>query len=123
MLPKPAAKKRRKEKDNEDGSKKKKRRKKDPNAPKRALSAFMRFQLAERKRMKEDGDQPSMAFQEVSKSIGEKWKRMSATEKEPYEAETRVDQERYKKQMIGYKSGGGQVEADVEESEGSDDDE
>jgi structure-specific recognition protein 1 len=49
MLPKPAAKKRRKEKDNEDGSKKKKRRKKDPNAPKRALSAFMRFQLAERK--------------------------------------------------------------------------
>jgi len=25
--------------------------------------------------------------------------------------------------MIGYKSGGGQVEADVEESEGSDDDE
>ncbi len=28
-------------------------------------------------RMKEDGDQPSMAFQEVSKSIGEKWKRMS----------------------------------------------
>jgi hypothetical protein len=27
--------------------------------------------------MKEDGDQPSMAFQEVSKSIGEKWKRMS----------------------------------------------
>jgi hypothetical protein len=41
----------------------------------------------------------------------------------PYEAETRVDQERYKKQMIGYKSGGGQVEADVEESEGSDDDE
>ncbi|KAH9545298.1 hypothetical protein CY35_12G041100 [Sphagnum magellanicum] len=123
ILTKPAAKKRRKEKDNEDGSKKKKRRKKDPNAPKRALSAFMRFQLAERKRMKEDGDQPSMAFQEVSKSIGEKWKRMSATEKEPYEAETRVDQERYKKQMIGYKSGGGQIEADVEESEGSDDDE
>jgi len=25
--------------------------------------------------------------------------------------------------MIGYKSGGGQIEADVEESEGSDDDE
>lgn len=49
--PKPAAK-RRKKKDDEDGVEeggKKKRKKKDPNAPKRALSAFMRFQLAERK--------------------------------------------------------------------------
>lgn len=51
MAPKPAPKKRKKkdDADEEGGGGKKKKKKKDPNAPKRALSAFMRFQLEERK--------------------------------------------------------------------------
>lgn len=52
VAPKPAPKKRKKKDDAEEeegGGGKKKKKKKDPNAPKRALSAFMRFQLEERK--------------------------------------------------------------------------
>lgn len=105
VAPKPTPKKRKKkdEDDGEDGGGKKRRKKKekDPNAPKRALSAFLRFQLEERKRMKADPSQPSMNFA----VFGEKWRNMSSSDKAPYEAEAKVDQERYKKAMAGYRSG------------------
>lgn len=126
VAPKSAPKKRKKkdEADGEDGGKKKRKKKeKDPNAPKRALSAFMRFQLEERKKMKADPGQASMSFGEFGKSLGEKWRNMSASDKAPYEADAKVDQERYKKAMAGYKSGqSGPSEAyDDGEDEGSDD--
>jgi structure-specific recognition protein 1 len=127
VAPKPTPKKRKKKDDDdgEDGGGKKKRKKKekDPNAPKRALSAFMRFQLGERKKMKADPSQASQSFTEVGKSLGEKWRNMSSSEKAPYEAEAKVDQERYKKAMAGYKSGqAGPAEPyDDGEDEASDD--
>ncbi|KAJ7974446.1 FACT complex subunit SSRP1 [Quillaja saponaria] len=86
----------------EDGKKKKQKKKKDPNAPKRALSGFMFFSQMERENLKKSN--PGISFTDVGRVLGEKWKKMSAEEKEPYEAKARVDKKRYKDEISGYKN-------------------
>ncbi|KAL5806615.1 hypothetical protein ACOSQ4_029348 [Xanthoceras sorbifolium] len=87
----------------DDGSKKKKqKKKKDPNAPKRAMSGFMFFSQMERENIKKNN--PGIAFTDVGRVLGDKWKKMSAEEKEPYEAKARVDKKRYKDEISGYKN-------------------
>ncbi|XP_019442642.1 PREDICTED: FACT complex subunit SSRP1-like [Lupinus angustifolius] len=84
----------------EDGKKKKQKKKKDPNAPKRALSGFMFFSQMERENLKKTN--PGISFTDVGRVLGEKWKKMSAEEKEPYEAKARADKIRYKDEISGY---------------------
>ncbi|GJP36872.1 hypothetical protein CLOM_g21338 [Closterium sp. NIES-68] len=91
---------------------KKKRKKKDPDAPKRALSGFMYFSQSQRDQIKKDN--PGIAFGDIGKLIGEKWKKMSAEEKAPYEDKAKVDKVRYADQMRSYKGGGGADDADQE---------
>ncbi|CAI7848416.1 unnamed protein product [Closterium sp. NIES-53] len=86
----------------DDGGKKK-RKKKDPDAPKRALSGFMYFSQAQREQVKKDN--PGIAFGDIGKLIGEKWKKMSGEEKAPYESKARDDKARYADQMRSYKGG------------------
>ncbi|KAK4834438.1 hypothetical protein QYF36_022701 [Acer negundo] len=87
----------------DDGSKKKKqKKKKDPNAPKRAMSGFMFFSQMERDNIKKSN--PGIAFTDVGRVLGEKWKKMSAEEKEPYEAKAQADKKRYKDEITGYKN-------------------
>ncbi|PON35409.1 Structure-specific recognition protein [Parasponia andersonii] len=87
----------------EDGSKKKKqKKKKDPNAPKRAMSGFMFFSQIERENVKKS--HPGIPFGEVGRVLGDKWKKMSAEEKEPFEAKARQDKKRYKAEISGYKN-------------------
>ncbi|KAG8384731.1 hypothetical protein BUALT_Bualt04G0148700 [Buddleja alternifolia] len=95
---------RKKSKDgDEDGSKKKKKKKKkDPNAPKRAISAFMFFSQSERENLKKTN--PGISFTEVGKVLGERWNKMTAEEKAPYEAKARVDKKRYTDEISGYKN-------------------
>ncbi|XP_058744875.1 FACT complex subunit SSRP1-like [Vicia villosa] len=93
----------RKSKDaNEDVKKKKPKKKKDPNAPKRALSGFMFFSQMERENLKKTN--PGISFTDVARVLGEKWKKMSGEEKEPYEAKARVDKRRYQDEISGYKN-------------------
>ncbi|OAY85475.1 FACT complex subunit SSRP1-A [Ananas comosus] len=102
----------RKPKDGDEDSSKKRRqkKKKDPNAPKRAMSGFMFFSNAERDNIKKSI--PGLSFTEVGRALGEKWKKMSAEEKEPYEAMARADAKRYKEAMAGYKSGASAINVD-----------
>ncbi|XP_042969708.1 FACT complex subunit SSRP1 isoform X2 [Carya illinoinensis] len=87
----------------EDASKKKKqKKKKDPNAPKRAMSGFMFFSQMERENVKKSN--PGIVFTEVGRALGDKWKKMTAEEKEPYEAKARQDQKRYREEISGYKN-------------------
>ncbi|GLT35391.1 hypothetical protein SLA2020_098490 [Shorea laevis] len=86
----------------DDGKKKKQKRKKDPNAPKRAMSGFMFFSQMERENVKRTN--PGISFTDVGRALGEKWKKMSAEEKEPYEAKARADKLRYKDEINGYKN-------------------
>ncbi|XP_043707393.1 FACT complex subunit SSRP1 isoform X1 [Telopea speciosissima] len=94
----------RKSKDgDENGVKKRKqKKKKDPNLPKRAMSGFMFFSQMERENIKKDN--PGIPFTDVARVLGERWKKMTAEEKEPYEAKARVDQKRYKDAMADYKN-------------------
>merc|ERR1712080_579528 len=48
------------------------RKKKDPNQPKRGLSAYMFFANEQRDKVREDN--PGIKFGEVGKMLGEKWK-------------------------------------------------
>lgn len=103
MMSKPAPSKKKSKDGEEDGAKKRKqKKKKDPNAPKRAMSGFMFFSQAERENTKKEN--PGIAFLEIGKVLGEKWRSMSAEEKEPYEAKARADKKRYKDEIGGYNS-------------------
>ncbi|KAI3417149.1 FACT complex subunit SSRP1 [Psidium guajava] len=86
----------------EDGSKKKKQKKKDPNAPKKAMSGYNFFLQTESEKMKRSN--PGLSFGDVSREIADKWRGMSAEEKEPYVAKAVADKKRYQDELSGYKS-------------------
>ncbi|BDA45001.1 probable non-histone chromosomal protein 6 [Coccomyxa sp. Obi] len=81
---------------------KKKKAKKDPNAPKKALSAFMFFSSAKRDEVKKEN--PEISFGEVGKVLGEKWKAIGATEKAKFEEMAKKDKVRYAKAIEAYNS-------------------
>lgn len=84
---------------------KKKKVKKDPNAPKRGLSAFMYFSSAERPKVKED--KPEISFGDVGKELGERWKAISDKEKAKFEEMAKKDKDRYTKEKTAYDAKGG----------------
>ncbi|KAI3764816.1 hypothetical protein L2E82_14833 [Cichorium intybus] len=99
---KPSSSKKRPKGTEDDGSKKRKpKKKKDPNAPKRAMSGFMFFSQLERENVKKDI--PGIAFQEIGRVLGERWNKLSAEEKEPYEAKALADKKRYRDEISNYK--------------------
>ncbi|KAI3743744.1 hypothetical protein L1987_56809 [Smallanthus sonchifolius] len=96
-----SSKKRTKSGDDDVSKKRKPKKKKDPNAPKRAMSGFMFFSQLERENVKKDN--PGIAFQEIGRVLGERWNKLSAEEKEPYEAKAQADKKRYRDEISGYK--------------------
>nr|GEZ37356.1 FACT complex subunit SSRP1 [Tanacetum cinerariifolium] len=91
-----------KKKNTDEGSskKKKQKKKKDPNAPKRAMSGFMFFSQLERENVKKDI--PGIPFTEIGRVLGERWGKLTAEEKAPYEAKAQADKKRYRNQMGDY---------------------
>lgn len=77
-----------------------KRQKKDPNKPKRALSAYMFFVQDYRERVKSEN--PDASFGDVGRLLGAKWKEMSGPEKKPYEDKAQADKERSAKENAVY---------------------
>ncbi|KAF5329550.1 hypothetical protein D9619_009028 [Psilocybe cf. subviscida] len=88
--------------------------KKDPNAPKRALSAYMFFSQDWRERIK--AENPDAGFGEVGKLLGAKWKELDDAEKKPYADQAARDKERADDEKAAYdnKKGGGSEEDDEE---------
>jgi structure-specific recognition protein 1 len=100
---------------------KKTKKKKDPNAPKRAMTAFMFYGMAMRPIIKKD--QPEIKFSEMGKLIGEKWRAITPEEKEKYDAQAGKDKERATREMTAYKSKTKSEEDDKDvDSDGMDDD-
>ncbi|OAL49406.1 non-histone chromosomal protein 6 [Pyrenochaeta sp. DS3sAY3a] len=87
------------------------KKKKDPNAPKRGLSAYMFFANEQRDKVREDN--PGIKFGEVGKLLGEKWKALSEKQRTPYEAKAATDKKRYEEEKAAYAAG----EEEEEESE------
>ncbi|MCQ9255614.1 hypothetical protein NQ103_09125, partial [Vibrio parahaemolyticus] len=80
----------------------KKRAKKDPNAPKRGLSAYMFFANEQRENVREEN--PGVSFGQVGKILGERWKALSDKQRTPYEAKAAADKKRYEDEKAAYNS-------------------
>ncbi|KAJ7682888.1 high mobility group box domain-containing protein [Mycena rosella] len=74
--------------------------KKDPNAPKRALSAYMFFSQDWRERIKTEN--PEAGFGEVGKLLGAKWKELDDEEKKPYVDQAAKDKTRAEDEKNAY---------------------
>ncbi|CAD6574333.1 MAG: Non-histone chromosomal protein 6 [Tremellales sp. Tagirdzhanova-0007] len=85
--------------------KKRAKKEKDPNKPKRALSAYMFFVQDYRERIKNEN--PDVTFGEVGKLLGAKWKEMKDSEKKPYDDAAEKDKVRAAKDKSAYEAGGG----------------
>lgn len=90
-----------------EGKGKKKKRVKDPNAPKRALSAFFWFCNDERPRAKEI--MPEASVGDIAKELGRRWNDISPSEKSKYEGLAAKDKARYEKEINAYKAKGGGI--------------
>ncbi|XP_071951731.1 high mobility group protein 1 homolog [Antedon mediterranea] len=78
-----------------------KRRKKDPNAPKRNLSAFFLFSQDERAGVREI--HPDWNVASVAKELAIKWRSITPARKASYDKDAQRDKERYLKAMEAYK--------------------
>ncbi|KZZ94648.1 nucleosome binding protein [Ascosphaera apis ARSEF 7405] len=78
------------------------RKKKDPNAPKRGLSAYMFFANEQRDSVREDN--PDVTFGQVGKILGERWKALSEKQRAPYAAKAAADKQRYEAQKREYEA-------------------
>jgi high mobility group protein B1 len=79
---------------------KKRKRVKDPNAPKRALSAFFWFCQDERSKVKEVN--PELSVGEIAKELGKRWNEVGEEVKSKYEALAAKDKARYEKAKQTY---------------------
>lgn len=83
----------------EEGGRKKKA-KKDPNAPKRNMSAFFLYSMHARPSVKEN--YPSATFGEIARIISQQFKQLSEKEKKKWEKKAAEDKERYQREMAVY---------------------
>jgi len=100
----------------------KKKVKKDPNAPKKATTAYQYFQSEIRPKFKEKYE--GISFGEMSQKISAEWKRLSDEEKKPYVEKHLEDKKRYEKEMKNYTAPKKASDSDSEsssEEESSDD--
>ncbi|KAF0306965.1 High mobility group protein DSP1 [Amphibalanus amphitrite] len=79
------------------------RRKKDPNAPKRSLSAFFWFCNDERQGIREAN--PGFTVGDIAKELGRRWGEVDEAAKKKYVAMAEKDKERYSREMEAYKNG------------------
>jgi hypothetical protein len=73
---------------------------KDPNAPKKPLSAYMFFATENRPAIK--AENPSFTFGELAKAVSDKWNAMSDEDKKPYTDKATADKARYAKEKAAY---------------------
>ncbi|XP_074316173.1 FACT complex subunit SSRP1-like [Silene latifolia] len=76
-----------------------KRNKKDPNAPK-AMTPYACFLQAERENVRKEN--PGITWNDFGRIMGDKWRNMSAAEREHYEAKSRADKKRYLDEIVEY---------------------
>jgi len=78
---------------------------KDPNAPKRGMSAFLLYSKDCRESVK--NEHPDMKTSDISKVLGEKWKALSDIEKQPWVERAAVEADRYNQEKAAYKASRG----------------
>uniref|UniRef100_A0A7S2CA52 HMG box domain-containing protein n=1 Tax=Florenciella parvula TaxID=236787 RepID=A0A7S2CA52_9STRA len=91
---------------------------KDPNAPKRATTAYFFFLADTRETAK--AENPGLSVTELSKVIGAKWKELTPEEKSKFEEKAKADKERYAEEVAAYKGKKAAEEDPMEEDDSSD---
>jgi len=90
--------------DDDGGQQKKKKKKvKDPNAPKRPITAY--FFFAADKRPEIRAQHPEYTITEVASQIGQKWRCLDDEDKQPYEEKAAKDKDRYLRELTAYNKG------------------
>jgi len=88
------------------GGGKRKKAKKDPNAPKRNMSAYFLFSVHIRPTVKEEN--PEASFGDIARIISAKYKALDVdTERKEWDAKAAADKVRYQAQMEVYRAGAG----------------
>ncbi|GBG32408.1 High mobility group protein B1 [Hondaea fermentalgiana] len=82
-------------------------KRKDPNRPKRAMSAYLYFCKALRETVKAEFPEKSMV--EIQKVLGARWKDTSEAERQPYLKQAEADRQRYDREMLNLSQQGGQM--------------
>jgi len=75
---------------------------KDPDMPKRYVTAFMRFMHANRQRVKASF-QHAATSPELARALSAEWKVLSAEAKQPFQEEAAADQARFREEMQAYR--------------------
>ncbi|RMZ89107.1 hypothetical protein DV736_g3668, partial [Chaetothyriales sp. CBS 134916] len=71
----------------------------DEHAPERPPSAYVIFSNKVREEVKDQ----ALSFTQIAKLVGERWQKLDAADKEPYEAQANAAKERYSIQFSTYK--------------------
>jgi HMG (high mobility group) box len=79
----------------------KRRAKKHPLAPKRPMSAFLKYSQKRRSVVKKDN--PDMSNTDVSRLLGEMWRNASRKEREPYVLEEEKERAIYKEEIKNWR--------------------
>jgi len=87
------------------GKVKAEKKRKDPDAPKKPLSAWLYYTGAKREQVLKEN--PEIKFGEVTKKISEMWKCVGSGEKKKYEDMAAQDKKRYAKELSDYQQSGG----------------
>jgi len=93
-------KKRKKSKKGDADSPSKKKAKKDPNAPKKALTAWVIYATEHRERVKKEN--PEAGFGEITKILSQEYKNLSSEEQKKYNDKAKADKARYASEMADY---------------------
>jgi high mobility group protein B2 len=79
---------------------KRKKAKKDPNAPKRNMSAYFLYSMFARPTVKEEN--PEATFGDIARLISAHFKALTDKEKKKWEKKAAEDKERYQREMATY---------------------
>lgn len=82
---------------------KRKKAKKDPNAPKRNMSAYFLFSVHIRPTVKEEN--PEAAFGDIARIISAQYKALKPEERQKWDDKAAADKERYQREMEAYRAG------------------
>lgn len=80
-----------------------KKRRKNPDMPRRSMSAFLFYSLERRPMIK--AQKPHFGAGKLAQCLAEEWKELKAAQKDPYELMAFKDKERYKQEIQAYREG------------------
>jgi HMG (high mobility group) box len=92
----------------------KRRAKKHPMAPKRPMSAFLKYSQNKRSDVKEQN--PSMSNTDVSRLLGEMWRNASDEERRPYVQEEQIERANYNERIKEWREEQAKIDASSRKS-------